>query len=376
MIARRTKSPASKVRYAVVGLGHIAQVAVLPAFAHARQNSVLTGLVSDDPKKLRLLARKYGVANTWSYAQYDDALRSGELDAVYIALPNTLHAEYAVRAARAGIHVLCEKPLAASEAECRRMIASARDMNVKLMTAYRLHFERANTEAMEIVQSGKLGTPRLFSSVFTMNVDDPANIRLKRAAGGGTLWDIGIYCINAARYIFRAEPYEAFAVSASRNDPRFAEVEEMVAATLRLPGDCLATFTCSFGAHDVGEYHVVGTRGSLRVDPAFEYAGELRHVLTLGERTRERTFAKRDQFAPELLYFSRCILDGTEPEPSGEEGLADVRIIEALYRSAKRGGKRVTLEPIGRWSRPGRELEIQRPPVRKPKEVRVRAPHS
>lgn len=376
MSARRTKPSNSKVRYAVVGLGHIAQVAVLPAFEHARQNSVLTGLVSDDPKKLRLLARKYGVENTWSYPQYDDALRSGEFDAVYIALPNTLHADYAVRAARAGIHVLCEKPLAASEGDCKRMIATARDMNVKLMTAYRLHFERANTEAMEIVRSGKLGIPRLFASVFTMNVDDPANIRLKRAAGGGTLWDIGIYCINAARYIFRSEPYEAFAVSASRSDPRFVEVEEMVAATLRFPDDRLATFTCSFGASDVGEYQVVGTRGSLRVDPAFEYAGELRHVLTVGKRTRERTFAKRDQFAPELLYFSRCILDGTVPEPSGEEGLADVRIIEALYRSAERGGKRVKLEPIERSSRPGRELEIRRPPVRKPAEIRARAPHS
>jgi glucose-fructose oxidoreductase len=376
MIARRTNPSRSKVRYAVVGLGHIAQVAVLPAFAHAQKNSVLTGLVSDDPKKLRVLARKYDVANTWSYEQYDDALRSGEIDAVYIATPNTLHAGYAMRAARAGIHVLCEKPLAASEDDCRRMIATAGDMNVKLMTAYRLHFERANTEAIEIVQSGKLGMPRIFSSVFTMNVDDPTNIRLKRAFGGGTLWDIGIYCINAARYIFRSEPYEALAVSASRSDPRFAEVEEMVSATLRFPDDRLATFTCSFGASDVSEYHVIGTRGSLRVDPAFEYAGELRHVLKVGKRTRERTFAKRDQFAPELLYFSRCILDGTEPEPSGAEGLADVRIVEALYRSAKRGGKLVRLEPIPRLSRPGRALEIRRPPVRKPNEIRARAPHS
>jgi glucose-fructose oxidoreductase len=375
MSARNGKNGSTpKVRYAVVGLGYIAQVAVLPAFAHAKKNSMLAGLVSDEPSKLKQLGRKYGVENLWTYEQFDDCLASDAIDAVYIALPNALHAEFVVRAARAGVHVLCEKPLATSEQDCQAMLQAARENGVKLMTAYRLHFERANTEAIEIVRSGRIGDPRIFDSVFTMQVKDPDNIRLKRDVGGGTLWDIGIYCINAARYIFRSEPVEALAVTATAADARFAEVEEMTSAILRFPEDRLATFTCSFGASDVSSYRVVGTRGDLCVEPAYEFTEELCHTLTVGGRTRERTFAKRDQFAPELLHLSQCIQKDTEPEPSGEEGLADVRIIEALYQSAEEGGRPIPLDPLPRSQRPSRALEQHRPPVKKPKLVHVRSP--
>src|SRR5262245_38729259 len=143
-----------QIRYAVVGLGHIAQVAVLPAFANARRNSRLAGLVSGDPLKRAELARKYGVERTWSYEDYDACLKGGEIDAVYIALPNALHHEYALRAAQAGIHVLCEKPMALDEGQCQRMGEAARAARVRLMVAYRLHFERANLEAIEVLRSG------------------------------------------------------------------------------------------------------------------------------------------------------------------------------------------------------------------------------
>lgn len=357
----------SKVRYAVVGLGHIAQEAVLPAFAHAKENSVLAGLVSDDPKKLKRLGRKHRVRSLWSYAEYGECLRSGEIDAVYIALPNTLHERFGVRAAKAGIHVICEKPLSTTAASCLRMIDAARDARVKLMTAYRLHFERANTQAIEIVRSGKLGEPRIFNALFTMQVEDRHDIRLRRATGGGTLWDIGIYCLNAARYVFRSEPIEALALSASDDDKRFREVEEMVSVVLRFPKERLATFTCSFGASKSSSYQVIGTRGDLRVDPAFHYSKGLHHRLTIDGRTRERDYPRRDQFAAELVYFSRCIRDDVEPEPSGVEGLADVRIVEALYRSAKKGGMPVSLVPIRKTKRPSAAQELYRPPVRKSK---------
>jgi predicted dehydrogenase len=190
-----------KIRYAVVGLGHIAQVAVLPAFQHARRNSELVALVSDDPAKLKRLSERYNVGQTFSYREYDECLKSGAIDAVYIALPNHLHAEYIIRAAKAGIHVLCEKPMAVTERECRAMIRAAQRHRIKLMIAYRLHFEEANMKAVEIVRSGKLGQPRIFNSVFSMQVR-PRNIRTDKEMGGGTLYDIGIYCINAARYLF------------------------------------------------------------------------------------------------------------------------------------------------------------------------------
>ncbi len=328
--ARQQKPTQNKIRYGVVGLGHIAQVAVLPAFAHA-ENSELTALVSDDPEKLEKLGRKYRVKARFSYQQYDECLRSGMLDAVYIALPNHLHREYTERAARAGVHVLCEKPMAVTEEDCLAMIRVTEENGVKLMVAYRLHFEEANLKAIELVQQGRLGEPRLFDSVFTMTVKE-GDIRLNpRELGGGTLYDIGVYCINAVRNLFGAEPMEVVAFSANCGDARFVDCEETTSAILRFPGrERLAMFTCSFGAADVSSYRVVGSRGDLVMDPAYEYAEELKQRVTIDGRTRERTFPRRDQFAPELVAFSECILTGAAPEPSGWEGFADVRVVRSL----------------------------------------------
>lgn len=361
------------MRFAVVGLGYIAQVAVLPAFAHAARDCELVALVSDDAEKLRKLGKRYRVPHTFDYADYDELLHGGLIDAVYIALPNHLHFEYTRRAAAAGIHVLCEKPMAQTEDECRLMIEDCAANSVRLMIAYRLHFEAANIAAIELVQSGKLGEPRIFESVFTMQVKDQDNIRLQGEKGGGVLQDIGIYCINAARYLFREEPLEVAAWSASRNDPRFSEVEEMYCAFLRFPGERLATFTASFGAADVSHYRVVGTRGDLVVEPAFEYAEALHQRVTINGRTRERNFPKRDQFAPELIHFAECVRAGVDPEPSGQEGLADVRILQALLRSVETG-ECVPLDLLPRKQRPDRALDIRRPPVKKPRLINARSP--
>jgi len=362
----------TRVRYAVVGLGYIAQTAVLPAFANAK-NSELVALVSDDPTKLRSLSRKYKVPQTYSYEEYDRCLESGAIDVVYIALPNSMHRDYTVAACRAGIHVLCEKPMAVTEAECGDMIAAAAETNVKLMIAYRLHFEEANLKAVEIAQSGKLGKLRAFNSLFTMQVKD-GDIRVQSDLGGGTLYDIGIYCINAARAIFQAEPVEVTAMSANNGEKRFAEIDEMTSAILRFPNDRLATFTSSFGAADISSYQIVGTEGNLRVDPAYEFADELKHSVTIKGRTRERSFARRDQFAPELIYFSDCVINNQNPEPSGKEGLADVRIIRALYESAEKG-KPIELADFDRDTRPTIEQEIHEPPPKKPELVKAASPN-
>ncbi|MEP6887740.1 MAG: Gfo/Idh/MocA family oxidoreductase [Nitrospirales bacterium] len=364
--------PQRTVRYAVVGLGHIAQVAVLPAFAHAAQNSHVTALVSGNSTKLKQVSKRYGIPHTYSYRDYDRCLKDGHVDAVYIALPNSMHCEYAVRAARAGIHVLCEKPMAVTTEECRQMIKAATQARVKLMVAYRLHFEEANMTAVELIRSGKLGPVRLFHSVFTMQVR-PGDIRVKRKYGGGTLYDIGVYCINAARYLFGEEPEEVSAFAVSGADRRFKEVDEMTGALLRFPQDRLATFVCSFGTTDVSMYEVVGTKGKIRVEPAYEYVGELKQQITMNGKTRERSFPMRDQFAPELLYFSECILTGSDPEPSGEEGLNDLRIIEALYESAEMG-RSVKLKGMATPRRPTTKQIIKRPSVKKPPLVQVQSP--
>ncbi len=358
-----------RIRYTVVGLGHIAQVAVLPAFAHATRNSQLVAVVSGDRMKRRQIARSYGIEQTFTYDEFDACLQV--VDAIYIALPNSMHAEYTVRAARAGVHVLCEKPMAVTVEECRRMIGACRKANVKLMIAYRLHFETLNLSAIEVARRGELGELKYFNSSFSMTVRR-GDIRTKRAYGGGTLHDIGVYCINAARNLFRAEPTQVSAVSINSGLASLAEIDETTAATLRFGNDQLATFVTSFHAADVAAYRIVGTKGHLHAEPAYEYAEGLEYTLTRDGKRTQKSVGKRDQFAPELVYFSDCILNDRKPEPSGEEGLQDVRIVQALYKSAA-SGKPISVPPDARDPRPTIRQRITRPGLRKPPLVKVQS---
>jgi predicted dehydrogenase len=376
MTAKKRPAPAragtpsrGPVRYAVVGLGHIAQVAVIPAFAHARRNSRLVAVVSGDRAKRDEIARRYRLAHAFGYDEYERCL--AEVDAVYIALPNSQHVEYTERAARAGVHVLCEKPLAVTVADCRRMIRACARHGVKLMTAYRLHFEEINLRAIDLIRGGKIGEPKFFNSSFSMTVRR-GDIRTKRAFGGGTLYDIGVYCINAARYLFRDEPTSVTAVSVNAGGATFAEIDETTAAILEFPGGRVASFVTSFNGAGVAEYRVVGTKGEIHVDPAYEYAEGLGYTLTIGEKTTRKTIGRRDQFAAELLHFSDCIRLDRQPEPSGEEGLRDVRIVEALYASARRG-KAVSIPRSAPVRRPTGRQRITRPGVRKPALVKVQS---
>lgn len=334
---------------------------ILPAFAHAKK-SQLVSLVTDDPKKAEALGAKYHVSQVQDYDKYDALLRSGTIDAIYIALPNHMHKDFTVRAAREGIHVLCEKPMANSAAECEEMIRAAEQHNVKLMIAYRLHFEPANLKAIDLVQSGALGDPRFFSSAFSQQVA-PDNVRLKRHMGGGPLMDMGVYQINAARYLFRDEPLEVSGIGATAaHDPRFREVHEMAACVLRFPGDRLANFLCSFGAAGADSYEVVGAKGSLKLDPAFDYHEKPSMRVKIEGKEHETSFSQVDQFGGEIEYFSECIVNNTDPEPSGYEGLADIRIVEALIESM-RSGSPVKLAPFEKRSRPGEQQKKEKSPI-------------
>lgn len=346
-----------KVRYAVVGLGHIAQIAVLPAFKNA-ENSELFALVSSDSDKLEKIGKKYSLEHLYSYEDYSRALSN--VDAVYLALPNHMHREYAVRAAAAGVHVLCEKPMAVTSEDCRAMMEAAQQNHAKLMIAYRLHFEAGNLEAIRLARSGKLGELRIFTSEFAQQVSN-GNVRVTEpvARGGGPVYDMGVYCINAVRYVFDSEPTEVLAVTENNGDERFQRVEEMTSVVMRFPQERVGTFTCSFGAVDIGRYAVIGTKGVLRADPAYEYATAIKHQLTIGEKSKTRTFPKRGQFAAQLVYFSDCILKDKEPEPSGLEGLADIRIVEAIYESA-RMNRAVPIPELPGKRRPSLSQEIHR----------------
>ena len=348
-----------KVRYAVVGIGWFAQEAVLPGFASAK-NAQLAAIVSGDPTKRDELGKRYKVP-AYDYPQYDELLASGDIDAVYIVLPNSMHKDYTVRAAKHKVHVLCEKPMAGTAAEGREMTAACEAAGVKLMIAYRLHLESANLTAIEHIKGGKIGEPRVFSSVFTQQVAE-GNMRLDADLASSPLMDVGIYCVNAARYLFQADPVEVTAFAASGSDPRFRAVPEMVTAVMRFPQERLAQFTCGFGEASVNEYRVVGTTGSLEMLTGYTFRGDITMKLTDKDgKAKETTFPEKDQVGAELQYFAECVLNDRPPEPNGLEGLADMTIIEAIEKSYK-SGQAVKLDAFPDKPRPslGQEYKLSK----------------
>jgi glucose-fructose oxidoreductase len=290
-------------------------------------------------------------------------LAGGQIDAVYVAVPNDLHAEMTLVAARHGVHVRCEKPMSPTEAECMSMIRACEQQRVKLMIAYRLHFQSANLVAIEIARGGELGDPRVFSSTFSMQVRD-GNVRVQPRRGAGPLFDIGVYCVNAARYLFRSEPLEVLSMKLSGQDPRFTSVNEAYAVTMRFPHERVAQFTCSFGAADRAHYELIGTEGVLTLDNAYDYSGEMHMHVNGKHGIKNRTFEPRDQIAAEIEYFARCVRENIDPEPSGWEGLADVRILAAIQQSTT-FGRAVPIEPVLRPRRPylGQEIDVDPHPV-------------
>jgi predicted dehydrogenase len=324
----RGKGSAAKVRFAVIGQGHFAQTTILPAFANARR-AQLAAIFSDEASKLAALRRRYGVEHALPCGELDEFLRSGAVEAIYIALPNDLHAEFTERAAAAGVHVLCEKPMASSSAHAQRMMAACARARVKLMIAYRLHFDQANMAAVEILKSGKIGDPRYLSAIFSQQVT---------RAG----------------------------------DSRFREIDEQVSALLKFPGDRLAQITCSFGAADVAACTVLGTKGRLRLDPAFDLS-DLSLEVEIGGKTRRKTWKAHDQIAPELDELAACIREGRDPEPSGREGLADLRVIEAIEASA-RSGTRVAVARVFPETRPSMRVARRARATRESPGVHVQPP--
>jgi glucose-fructose oxidoreductase len=264
--------------------------------------------------------------------------------------------------------------MAVTEDECLGMIEAADQNDVKLMIAYRLHFEEGNLEAVRLAQKRKLGNLRIFDSAFGQQVVAD-NIRVTQPVekGGGPVYDMGVYCINAARYLFGAEPTSLMAFSANNGDKRFQKSDEMTSVVMRFPDERLATFTCSFGAAEVSRYTLTGTKGLLTAEPAYDYSMGLKHRITIGDKTKTKSFPKRDQFAAELIYFSDCVLRNREPEPSGLEGLADVRIIRAIYESA-RTGRTVEILDLPAKRRPTMRQEIHRPAHGKPDTVKTESP--
>lgn len=325
-----------KIRYAVVGAGWISQEAFLPSI-HTTPNSEVTAIVSGSREAAEKLAEFHGVSKVFGYADYDRMLAEDVCDAVYIALPNSMHADYAIRAAKAGKHALVEKPLAVSVAECEAMIRAAEENGTLLMTAYRLHSEPGTVKVLDLIRSGEIGEPKLFASTFSFQ-SGAENHRLLAEHWGGPLQDIGVYCLNAARHCLGSEPQEVTAMKVHGNgDPRFTEVEGSMAVTMRFPKDRLAQFIISFESDDTDTYRVIGTEGEITVEQGYDFHFNPRIWLTKGRDRREIEVPDTDHFAGQTAYFSDCILAGKRPVPDGEEGLADVRALLAIEAAAKSG---------------------------------------
>jgi predicted dehydrogenase len=339
-----------KVRYAIVGLGDIAQEDMMPGVEHTG-NSVITALVTSDKKKAQELGARYKVEATFTYEEFAQALASGTFDAIYLATPNWRHAEFIIPALRAGIHVLSEKPLEVSTAKCREILEVAKTASAKLMVAYRLHFEPGTLSTIDVVRSGELGKVHTFTSSFAQPLD-PSNHRAHSGDLAGPVLDMGPYPVNAARYIFGDEPTEVVsAVGARHPETGFDQnFEDTVAVTLRFPGNRLAQFTLSYYGGPVNSFVAIGPKGSVMLDPAYMFGQPMEQTVTVGQEKRKKSFKNTDHFGGELKYFSDCILNGTDPEPDGEEGFADVRVLEGVLEALKSGGP-VQLPPFTRSKR-------------------------
>ncbi|RCJ22780.1 glucose-fructose oxidoreductase [Nostoc minutum NIES-26] len=340
--AKEPLPPEKKLGWAVVGLGKFATQQIIPSFAECKR-SKLVALVSSDRTKAKRYAQQYGVnpKNIYNYQNYDSIRDNPEVDVIYVILPNGLHAEYSIRGAQAGKHIMCEKPMANTVEECQAMINAAKKSDRKLMIAYRSQYEPYNLTAIWIAQSGKLGKLKAIASDHGRNLDlkDPADRwrANKKLAGGGSLYDIGIYSLQAARYITGEEPQEISAMMYSTpGDPRFREVEENVNFVLRFPSGVLANCTSSYGYSDTKRIQVFGSDATLELDPATDY---YQHRLTIKRKNgnEEQNIEEKNQFALEIDHLSESIMQNKQPKTPGEEGLQDVRLMQLIYEAARTG---------------------------------------
>ena len=338
-----------QIGYAVVGAGDLTRHALLPAFA-ATDNARLSAIVGTDRAEAQALARD-ARATAYHLDDFRQCLTRDDVQAVYIALPNSLHSDYTVEAARAGMHVLCERPMAVTADECRRMIRTCQTNRVKFMVSYRLQFHPAFAKALDLVRTGQLGTLKTFSSDTTLRIPTPDDPRLQRRLGGGSVYELGIHAIAAARMLLGFDVAQVMAMTARTSRRYGGDVDEGTVALVRFPDERLAHLHSSFGEEPASTMMLLGEEGWLRVVPAYRHDLPNRLEVCRQGRHEEMTFDPSDQFAAEVTYFSDCIQNDRHPEPSGIDGLQDIRIVEAIYRSA-RDGRPVTLPRLARADTP------------------------
>ena len=349
--AQDNQSPASgrKFGWGIVGLGRISMGHFMPGVALSKTGRI-TALVSGHREKAEKQAATYNVPSPsiYSYDNYDEIARNKDVDGVYIALPNSMHAEYTIRAAKAGKHVLCEKPMATSVADCRAMIEACQKHQVKLMIAYRCQYNPLHLKAIDLIRSGQIGQVQIIESAFGFpirptfeleGVTRPEFRLNKKLAGGGPLLDVGVYCLNATRYLTGEEPGDIKANSSTiDHDSRFSEVEENDGWTMKFPSGILASCTTTYGGDTGGGgfFKVHGTKGWIAMEPAFPYQGK--HLTVHAGRAEQIELPEPDKdpwdFVRQADYFADCVWNNREPKTGGQEGLRDMTLMSQIYESA------------------------------------------
>ena len=323
-----------KLGVALVGLGNLSTNQIAPAFQKSA-NCKLTAIVTGTPEKEKVWSDKYGFSrdHIYNYSSFDKLASDDSVDLVYVVLPNSMHAEYTIRAAKAGKHVLCEKPMANSSADCRDMISACKAASRKLAIGYRCQYEPHHLNCIETSRSKELGEIKVIEAGFGFKIGDPKQWRLnKKLAGGGALMDVGVYALQACRYLTGEEPAVITAQETKTDAVKFAQVDESITWLMQFPSGVLAYCSTSYNFNGLNRFNAFTEKGFIRMDPAFSYNGN-RMETSKGKVELDAV----DQFATEMDAFAKCILENRPSKVSGEEGLKDLLAVEAIYKSIETG---------------------------------------
>jgi xylose dehydrogenase (NAD/NADP) len=328
-----------KLRWGILSTAKIGIRAVIPAIQQS-SNGVVAAIASRDAHTAHQVAQSLNIPR--ALGSYDAMLDDPEIDAVYIPLPNHLHKEWSIRAMQRGKHVLCEKPIALNAAQADEMIAAARQYRRVLMEAFMYRFHPQFALAQKLIADGAIGAIKTIRSAFCFDISGrPDDIRLKKEMGGGALMDIGSYCVNMARLMTRAEPIaaQAHAILGAQS-----QVDETLAAVLRFPGDIVALFDCSFRTAYREWLQVQGTTGRLEiVRPVKPRMSPAEIIISQGETgdalatPLKHTAPAANHYQLMVEHFADCALNGKPLRFPPEEGRANMRVIDALYESARSG---------------------------------------
>lgn len=327
-----SKNSNKKLGIALVGLGNYSTYQLAPALQETSYCN-LSGIVTGTPAKAEAWKSKYNIPgqNIYNYENFDKISENKSIDIVYVVLPNSMHHEFVIRAAKAGKHVICEKPMGLTVKECEEMIAACKNAGVRLFVGYRLHFDPFHKEAMKF-ENGDAGKIKVVESAFGFKIGNPDQWRLKKSlAGGGAMMDLGIYAVQAARYSIGSEPFTVTAQEYKTNPVKFKEVDETIIWQMEFPDGEVSSSITSYSSQ-FNRLYISAENGWLELNPAYNYRG-------IRGRTNksELDLPQVNQQAAQMDGFSKCIIEGIESDAEGEEGLKDVKVIEAIYKSIDNG---------------------------------------